>query len=106
MVTKELLEDVKQRLVKAFNPVEIYLFGSYAWGKPHQDSDIDLLVLLDKPVPKPWEEQRIGYHVLFDLDTPKDIIVSSKATFDQRAQDDTSLFYKIKEKGVKLYAKA
>ena len=31
MVTKEVLEDIKNRLVKAYDPIAIYLFGSYAW---------------------------------------------------------------------------
>lgn len=34
MVNKKLLEEVKNRLVETYNPIAIYLFGSYAWGKP------------------------------------------------------------------------
>lgn len=105
MLTQELLQDVIQRLVKTFDPVEIYLFGSYAWGKPHEDSNINLLVLLDKSVFNPWEEQKAAHHALFNLDIPKDIRVRSKVDFDRQAQDVESFSHRIKEKGVRLYAK-
>lgn len=34
MVNKNVLEEVKKRLVETYNPIEIYLFGSHVWGKP------------------------------------------------------------------------
>lgn len=34
MISPETLEEVKNRLVKTYAPLEIYLFGSYAWGNP------------------------------------------------------------------------
>ncbi len=40
------MEDVKNRLVRAYNPLTIYLFGSYAWGTPTEDSDLDLVIVV------------------------------------------------------------
>ena len=40
-----LLEEAVERLKKEFQPEEIYLFGSHAWGTPSEDSDVDLMVI-------------------------------------------------------------
>jgi predicted nucleotidyltransferase len=41
MATREILDDIKNRLVKAYDPVAIYLFCSYVWGTPNEESDVD-----------------------------------------------------------------
>lgn len=45
-VTEEILAEIVRRIVAQFNPEKIILFGSYAYGKPHQDSDVDLFVVM------------------------------------------------------------
>jgi len=48
MTAKEIqpkLDKVVKLIVKRFKPEKIILFGSYAWGKPNQDSDIDLFIV-------------------------------------------------------------
>ena len=47
MTKPEIIETVKERLIKTYNPKTIYLFGSYAWGTPDEDSDLDLLVVIE-----------------------------------------------------------
>ena len=41
----ELLQEITRRLVAEFEPEQIILFGSHAWGIPGDDSDVDLLVI-------------------------------------------------------------
>jgi uncharacterized protein len=106
MITKELIEEVKQRLVKTYNPVSIYLFGSYAWGDPTEDSDLDLLIIVDKSDEKSFKRPIPGYTALRGLDISKDIIVHTKEVFDRRSEDITTLEYKIKRQGRLLYARA
>lgn len=106
MINKAMLKEITDRLIKAYNPVSIYLFGSHAWGNPHEDSDVDILIVVDKLTLKPWEAQSFGYHILFDVDVPKDLVVFPLAEFEIRSQSKSSLFYKIKQKGVMLYARA
>lgn len=38
---------IADKLKESYNPAKIILFGSYAWGMPDDDSDIDLLVIKD-----------------------------------------------------------
>jgi len=51
MPVTEVLPEVVQRLVAALQPEKIILFGSYAYGKPTPDSDVDLLVVMETSAP-------------------------------------------------------
>jgi predicted nucleotidyltransferase len=46
MVTKLQIRELCARIVRAFHPGRIILFGSYGYGQPTEDSDVDLLVIL------------------------------------------------------------
>ncbi|HEV8716024.1 MAG TPA: nucleotidyltransferase domain-containing protein, partial [Candidatus Binatia bacterium] len=49
-----LLEDIRRitrQIVHQFHPQKVILFGSYAYGQPTKDSDVDLLVLMDRDEP-------------------------------------------------------
>lgn len=106
MINKETIEEVKNRLVKTYNPVAIYLFGSYAWGNPTEDSDLDLMIVVEKSDEKSYKRPIPGYDALFGLNISKDIIVHTKEVFDRRTNDITTLEYKIKKDGKVLYARA
>lgn len=106
MVSKEVIEDVKNRLVEAYDPVAIYLFGSYAWGTPTEDSDLDLLIVIDESDEKTYERPRQGQRALFGLNISKDMIVYTQEEFEKYVHDITSLCYKIKKNGKKIYARA
>ncbi len=103
MVTSEIIETVKDRLIKAYNPRALYLFGSFAWGKPDDQSDLDLLVVVDKSDEKPYKRPIRGIEALFGLGIANDLIVFTKDEFDRLASDVSTLCYKIKQEGVKLY---
>src|SRR2546421_8055488 len=52
-VTEEVLAEIVHHIVTALHPEKIVLFGSYAYGRPLDDSDVDLLVILetrDRPI--------------------------------------------------------
>jgi predicted nucleotidyltransferase len=44
---QSLLKDIVGRLNKSYSPEKIILYGSYAYGEPTSDSDIDLLIIKD-----------------------------------------------------------
>ncbi len=51
------IQQLKESLIE-LNPFLIMLFGSYAWGTPHKDSDIDLLVVTNDDFrPKNYDEK-------------------------------------------------
>ena len=45
-ITDELIQEITNRIVEHFHPHKVILFGSYAYGKPTPDSDLDLLVII------------------------------------------------------------
>lgn len=107
MISNEIINEVTNRLVKTYNPIAIYLFGSYAWGHPTQDSDLDLLIVVEKSDEKSYKRPIPGYKALRGLEEiSKDIIVHTKEVFDRRSNEVTTLEYKIKRDGKVLYARA
>ena len=58
MVNSRQIKDLTKQIVQKFHPDRVILFGSYAYGKPTKDSDVDLLVILpfnDNPARKSVE---------------------------------------------------
>jgi len=106
MITPEIIEEVKKRLVDVYDPEEIYLFGSYAWGNPDEESDLDLLVVVRTSEEKSHKRTIPGRRALRELNISKDLMVYTQKEFDERAADPTTLVYKIKNKGKVLYARA
>jgi uncharacterized protein len=106
MIEKNVIEEVKNRLIKTYNPLAIYLFGSYAWGTPTKDSDLDILIVVDQSDEKTYRRPIPGQRALFGLEIPKDIIVYTKDEFDKRSKDITTLCYKIEKEGELIYARS
>jgi predicted nucleotidyltransferase len=52
---QSILEKIVERLKEKYQPEKIILFGSYAWGNPNEESDIDLLII--KPTTKPFHKR-------------------------------------------------
>lgn len=108
MICDSKIEEIKNRLVKLYNPLEIYIFGSYAWGMPDEDSDLDILVVVDSVESERQRHRALveGYIGLADLRIPKDILLFTKNEFDNKAANVTTLMHKIKKKGTQIYARA
>ena len=106
MIKKEVIDEVKNRLIKAYDPLAIYLFGSYAWGSPTEESDLDLLIVIEKSDEKSYKRPISGYHALVGLEISKDIIVHTKEEFERLSKEISSLCHKIEEQGELIYARA
>ncbi len=106
MIKREVIEEVKNRLVKAYDPIAIYLFGSYAWGTPTEDSDLDLLIVVETSDEKSYKRPVLGHHVLYGLDVSKDLIVYTREEFEKRSKDKTTLCFKVENEGELIYARA
>jgi uncharacterized protein len=44
------IENVGEQIARRFHPIRIILFGSYAYGEPRPESDVDLLVVMETPL--------------------------------------------------------
>ncbi len=106
MINQAVIEEVKNRLIKTYNPIAIYLFGSYAWGKPDEESDLDLLIVVED-FKKDWYHDLVeGHKSLSGMSIPKDLMLYNEEQFNEASQDKTTFCYKIVKKGKKIYAKA
>jgi len=106
VLSKELLDEIVQRLVEEAHPEKIVLFGSHAYGEPDVDSDIDLIVIEDE-VSSKWEESVRLRGLLKDILIPMDIIVVKSEEFEFYAENwINSIFAEAKHKGKVLYDRA
>ena len=105
----EAISKVKQysTLLKEYMQFEkVYLFGSYAWGTPGKNSDIDLFIVVEKSDLDRAERIRIGLRALIDLNIPVDILVYTKEEVEEKKNHPSTLTYKVLTRGVKLYEAA
>lgn len=100
-IDNSLLNKICRRIKEEYEDSRVYLFGSYAYGNPAGDSDIDIAVILRKVSSKVKEANRI-YDILADIPCEKDIVVSSEQEFNYYKTRAGSIFRTIAEKGLLL----
>ncbi|AQG81554.1 nucleotidyltransferase domain-containing protein [Spirosoma montaniterrae] len=82
---------------------DIYLFGSFARNEATQDSDIDLLVILNDETISPFSEINLMGDIAYRLDLRYDTLVSVVPTTQQRFEQLASPLYKqVKREGRRL----
>ena len=106
MINSKIINEVKNRLIKTYSPLAIYIFGSYAWGNPTDDSDLDLLIVVEKSDKKTYTRSLPGQQALFGLGISKDLIIYTKDEFNLYVKDVSTLCYKIEKNGRLIYAKS
>ncbi len=99
----ETLPGVIERLVAALNPHKIILFGSYAYGHPTPDSDVDLLVVWDTDLP-PRERVKAVSRLMYPRPFPVDILVKTRAELESELPRNFFL-REIVTRGRVLYAR-
>jgi predicted nucleotidyltransferase len=102
-MSEDLMREITQRLVENFQPEQVILFGSHAWGSPTPDSDIDLMVIVSESDRTPYQQAVIGHRCLSGLGIAKDIVVRTRAEFDFWQAARASLEYKVAHQGKVLY---
>jgi predicted nucleotidyltransferase len=102
MVSLKDIRAVAGQIAERFQPERIFLFGSYAYGNPTEDSDVDLLILMrgsrvhDRAI-------QIRESIVFGF--PVDILVRSPEEYRRRIALGDCFLTEISEKGKVLYEK-
>ena len=99
------LSEIVRRLVAAFEPEEIYLFGSKARGEAGPDRDYDLLVVVPDHAPPERRRSRLAYQVLRGTRAAADVLVWSRSAFSSRLHLAASLPAVVRREGKLLYAR-
>src|SRR5438445_5989486 len=92
-----------RQVAERFQPEKIILFGSYAYGQPHADSDVDLLVVLPA---RNQIDQAIRIRLAVPACFPMDLIVRTPKTMRWRLEEGDWFLREIVSRGKVLYEKA
>jgi len=100
ILQRQELSDQIQLAAKELHAQEAWLFGSYARDEARDDSDVDLLFILESDLPRP---KRIAqaYRVMRSWQVAKDIVVYTPEEFAHWRQIEGSLCHDIVQKGVR-----
>ncbi|MCR4406909.1 MAG: nucleotidyltransferase domain-containing protein [Anaerolineae bacterium] len=101
-VTHELLQQVTRRIVEAFNPEKIILFGSYAYGTPTSDSDVDILIVMESDE-KPAKRHMAVSQLFRNRPFPMDIVVRTPQEISHRLAAGDFFLREIMQRGKVLY---
>jgi len=105
-MNKDKLEKIKKiifnRLSKEYNSNTLYMFGSYAYGNPTKDSDLDVAVIVPKSDQPQYKRSRRGYSIIRDIDFPIEIMVFTEDEVERAKKVNTSLISTILKKGIKI----
>lgn len=104
MASHEHINAVAMQIAESFHPQKIVLFGSYAYGMPTEESDVDLLVVM----PFKGKSARKAIEILNAIKTtiPLDLVVRTKEQVAERLRLNDFFMREIIEKGNVLYEAA
>ncbi len=99
-----ILKEMVRRLVAAFNPDHIYLYGSRARGEARLDSDYDLMLVVSASQIPRYRRDQQAFRALCGLGVPKEVIVLTRAEFEAGRKVTCSLPSTVLREGRLLYA--
>ncbi len=101
LVRKEKIRAYCRAVAREFHPEKIVLFGSYAYGRPTPDSDVDLLVIL--PFRGNDVNKAIQIRSRFDTPFPLDLLVRKPQFIAERLRERDMFIEHVMRKGCVLY---
>lgn len=101
-VPMAVIRKYARQVAEQFHPNQILLFGSHAYGKPHADSDVDILVVMPA---RNQLDQAVKIELACDPPFPLDIIVRTPKNVRWRLKEGDSFLREIMTKGKVLYEK-
>jgi predicted nucleotidyltransferase len=104
-VTRKQIDAVVQKIVDAFNPEKIILFGSYAYGKPNIDSDVDMLVVMESNERLAPRTSRVLGAILDVKTFPMDLLVRTPQELQHRLAIGDFFMREVIARGEVLYAR-
>ena len=90
------------RIVRRFHPRKVLLFGSHAYGRPHEGSDVDLLVVVPHPPPR-RERWKIASEMRPHSTRPLQLVFMSPEKFEETKDVVGGIAYPAAHWGKPLY---
>ena len=101
MIERNKIQNFVDEVVRQFRPKRVVLFGSYAYGQPNEDSDVDLLVIMPHKEHSAVQAAEILKRIRAGF--PLDLIVRSPQTIRKRLRMDDFFITEILGQGETLY---
>jgi predicted nucleotidyltransferase len=101
-ITEEKIRQAAQKIADAVHPEKIILFGSYAYGSPNDDSDVDFFVVMESDE-RVHKRMILLSEILRPRPFPVDIITRTRAELEERLEIGDCFFKEIVTKGKVLY---
>lgn len=100
-IPEETIRELVSRIARRFHPNRIILFGSYAYGNPRPESDVDLLIVMDTPLRSAQQALEIRQDIkpLFGVD----ILVYTPSLLEERLRLGDSFLQEIIARGNVVY---
>src|SRR2546421_6113662 len=97
MISMRSIKQVARQIAREFHPQQITLFGSYAYGSPDRNSDVDLLVLMRGRGGRRLHDHAIEIRNMVDFGFPVDLLVRSADEFSRRIKWGDFFLREIRE---------
>ena len=101
-IPMRLIRRYARAIAEEFHPDKIILFGSYAYGIPHEDSDVDLLVVMPA---RNQHDQAVRIRWRLAAPFPVHLIVRTPKQMAWRLKEGESFTTTIMSQGKVLYEK-
>lgn len=102
MITQNQIKEVVDIIVKNVNPEKVILFGSYAYGEPQEDSDLDILVIKDTDDDR-YRRTREIRRYLRGTKIPIDVVVYTKEEVEEWRETKSAFITQVIRNGKVLY---
>ena len=103
MIIQKEIKKITNKIVKEYKPEKIILFGSYAWGKPHKDSDVDLFIVKNTRKKRLDREREVRTLLFGNNFPPMDLIVYTPDEVKKRLEIGDLFIKDIINEGKLLY---
>ncbi len=102
IINQEKITEVINRIIIGFNPDKIILFGSYATGKPNENSDLDFLVIKNSELTRPERANEVR-RLLYGMKVPMDILVYTPSEIEESININYSFVNEVFKTGKTVY---
>jgi predicted nucleotidyltransferase len=104
VITQRQIETYAKDVARQFRPLKIVLFGSYAYGNPTEDSDVDLMVVMPKdPSGIRNRDKAIAIDSAIPAAFPLDLLVRNPEDIAWRLEEGDCFLQDVFSKGRVLY---
>lgn len=104
IVSRHTIQETARQIAERFDPEQIILFGSYAYGEPQPDSDVDLLVVMRTSLKETEQAIRICQSIPYSYGL--DLLVRTPENLKRRIEMGDRFLRDITLQGKVLYERA